>query len=59
MWSTDSSASTPPAASPIVRSPFVLNWRSGDRLTLTAEAGEMVARRDPAAWSPCQPGRTS
>ena len=26
----------------------VLNWRPGDRLTLTACAGEVVARRDPA-----------
>jgi bifunctional DNA-binding transcriptional regulator/antitoxin component of YhaV-PrlF toxin-antitoxin module len=25
-----------------------LGWRSGDRLTLTADAGVMVARRDPA-----------
>jgi hypothetical protein len=25
-----------------------LGWRGGDRLTLTAEAGVMVARRDPA-----------
>ena len=24
-----------------------LGWRSGDRLTLTAEAGVMIARRDP------------
>jgi hypothetical protein len=24
-----------------------LGWRDGDRLTLTAEAGVMVARRDP------------
>jgi hypothetical protein len=34
-----------------------LGWRGGDRLTLTAEAGVMIARRDPrAAWSPCRPG---
>jgi len=26
----------------------VLGWRPGDRLTLTAAAGVMVARRDPA-----------
>ena len=25
----------------------VLGWRSGDRLTLTAEAGVVIARRDP------------
>jgi hypothetical protein len=36
-----------------------LGWRGGDRLTLTAEAGVMIARRDPAAWSPCRPGPTS
>ena len=36
-----------------------LGWRAGDRLTLTAEAGVMIARRDPgAAWSPCRPGPT-
>jgi hypothetical protein len=34
-------------------------WRGGDRLTLTADAGVMIARRDPAAWSPCRPGPTS
>ena len=26
-----------------------LGWRGGDRLTLTADAGVMTARRDPAA----------
>ena len=36
-----------------------LGWRGGDRPTLTAEAGVMVARRDPAAWSLCRPGPTS
>jgi hypothetical protein len=33
-----------------------LGWRDGDRLTLTAEAAVMIARRDPAAWSPCRHG---
>jgi hypothetical protein len=33
----------------------VLGWQSGDRLTLTAGAGVVVARRD-MAWSPCRPG---
>ena len=27
-----------------------LGWRGGDRLTLTADAGVVTARRDPAAW---------
>ena len=37
----------------------VLNWRPGDRLTLTACAGVVVARRDPPAWLPCRPGAVS
>jgi hypothetical protein len=36
-----------------------LDWRTGDRLTLTADAGVVIVRRDPAAWSPWRPGRTS
>ena len=36
-----------------------LGWRGGDRLTLTAEAGVVVIRRDPPAWSPCRPGPAS
>jgi hypothetical protein len=46
MWSTDSAGSTPPAASLTARS-SALGWRGGDRPTLTAGAGVMVARRDP------------
>jgi hypothetical protein len=33
-----------------------LGWRGGDRLTRTGEAGVMIARRDPAAWSPYRSG---
>ena len=36
-----------------------LGWRPGDRLALAADAGVVIARRAPAAWSPCRPGRTS
>jgi hypothetical protein len=35
-----------------------LGWRGGDRLTLTADAGVMMARRDRAAWSPYRPSPT-
>jgi hypothetical protein len=37
----------------------VLNWQPGDRLTLTAGDGVMVARRDPHGVSPCRPGTRS
>jgi hypothetical protein len=36
-----------------------LGWHGGDRLTLTAEAGVVVIRRDSSAWSPCRPGPAS
>ena len=36
-----------------------LGWRGGDRLTLTAEAGVMIATATRAAWSPSRPGPTS
>ncbi len=38
---------------------YALGWRSGVRLTLTADAGVVVVRRNPGAWSHCRPGRTS
>jgi hypothetical protein len=46
MWSTASAASTPPAGSRT--GPPSPRWiGDGDRLTLTADAGVMIARRDP------------
>jgi len=48
-WCTGSPASTAPAASPTGRTVTgALGWRGGDRLTLTAEAGVVTARRDPS-----------
>jgi hypothetical protein len=35
-----------------------LGWQPGDRLTFTAAAGVVTARRDRPAWSPCRPSRT-
>ena len=46
MWSTGSAASTPPAGLPTAIT-SALGLRGGDRLTLTASAGVVVARRDP------------
>jgi hypothetical protein len=34
----------------------VLDWRPGDRLTLTADAASSWSAAIPAAWSSCQPG---
>jgi hypothetical protein len=36
-----------PNSGRIWRTIAALGWRSGDRLTVTAEAGVMIARRDP------------
>ena len=36
-----------------------LGWRGGDRLTLTAGAGVVVAAATRPAWSPCRPGPAS
>jgi hypothetical protein len=36
-----------------------LGWHSGDRLTLTAEAGVVVVRRDPAGLVTVPPGPAS
>ena len=36
-----------------------LGWRGGDRLTLTAEAGVVVIRRDPSGLVTCRPGPAS
>jgi hypothetical protein len=47
MWSTGSAASTPPAGLPTARSPARWAGAARDRLTLTASAGVMVARRAP------------
>ena len=46
-WSTGSAASTPPAGSADRAVISALGWRGGDRLTLTADAGVVTARRDP------------
>ena len=43
---TASGGSTPRAACPTRRASCALGWLSGDRLTLTASAGVVVARRD-------------
>jgi hypothetical protein len=36
-----------------------LGWGSGDRLTLTAESGVVIAGVIPAAWSRCHRALTS
>jgi hypothetical protein len=48
MWCTGSPTSTAPAAWPTGRSPARWAGAAGTRLTLTAEAGAVVIRRDPS-----------
>jgi hypothetical protein len=50
-WCTGSPTSTAPAAWPTGRSPARWAGAAGDRLTLTAEAGVVVIRRDAAECS--------